>query len=623
MNQVHTHHRVGWTEDQLAQTCAIAPSPELKERWDKELARTRSRRRVDGAASFGLEREPRRLGFNDGVIIPPEAFPAGTSLATIRTAAADRAPLRGTVRVAVILVDFSDKQMAATTQHFQDLFFSTGVLPHGSVREFYSEVTNGLITLDGTVVGPYRMPQTLAWYANNGSGIGKNGTAFRSPQLAHDAAVAADAAVNFGPYDNDGNGYVDAFIVVHAGRGAEETGSLGDIWSHKSTLATAYSTDGTNIYGYLTIPEDAKIGVSAHELGHLLFGFPDLYDTDYSSEGIGNWCLMAGGSWNGGGDIPSHPSAWCKANQGWATVTNVTANGQITVHAVESAHGVYRLWKDGGSGSEYFLLENRQPVGYDTALPGSGLLLWHVDEAQPGNTDENHYKVGLLQADGKRDLELNVNRGDAGDPFPGSANKSAVTQSTTPSTTSYGGADTCVSVKSIPASSAAMTVDVTVTCKALKEVKEGKELIKEQKELSKELRKELAKDRKEILKDTVPDKQLQKEIIKELKEVAKELKEIGFENWPNLPGGGGDPFGRLGAGTDAGGTDAGPASVEQRLSALEVAVFGSGAATGAEVFVDGSLRPDLMGSGSGGDALGQGLPSGDPRSKRAFDTPPA
>src|SRR5262249_16763656 len=150
----------------------------------------------------------------DGVIIPPEAFPAGTPLATIRTAAADRAPLRGTVRVAVVLVDFSDMPMTATTQHFQDLFFSTGVLPHGTVREFYTEVTSGLITLDGTVVGPYRMPQTLAWYANNGSGIGKNGTAFRSPQLAHDAAVAADAAVNFGPYDNDGNGYVDAFIVV-------------------------------------------------------------------------------------------------------------------------------------------------------------------------------------------------------------------------------------------------------------------------------------------------------------------------------------------------------------------------------------------------------------------------
>ncbi len=631
---MHTHDRSDWTHDQRTQTCAIGPSPELKERWDKELARTLGRKRSEGAAVLGLEREPHRVGFNDGVIIPPEAFPAGTPLATISAAAADRAPLRGTVRVAVVLVDFSDKHMTATKQHFQDLFFSTGVLPHGSVREYFSEVTNGLVTLDGTVVGPYRMPQTLAWYANNGSGIGKNGTAFRSPTLARDAAVASDAAVNFGPYDNDANGFVDAFIVVHAGSGAEQTGSLGDIWSHKSTLATAYNTDGTKIYGYLTIPEDAKIGVSAHELGHLLFGFPDLYDTDYSSEGIGNWCLMAGGSWNSGGDIPAHPSAWCKANQGWATVTNVTTNGPLTVHAVESSHALFRLWKNGGSGSEYFLLENRQPVGYDTALPGSGLLMWHIDEAQPGNSDENHYKVGLLQADGNRDLELNHNRGDAGDPFPGSAGKNAITQSTTPNTKSYAGADTCVSVKTIPASSAAMTVDVTVTCKVVKEfiketaketfkdrkdvIKEGKELAKEAIKERKEFAKEAIKDRKELAKESVGDKHQLKDAVKDFKEVAKEVKEGGFENWP--PGdwrrqGGGGGF------AEAGG------SVEDRLSALEAAVFGAepaGVDEGAETFIDASLRPDLIGSGSGAgnnQALEQGMASGDAGAKREFDSP--
>ena len=54
--------------------------------------------------------------------------------------------------------------------------------------------------------------------------------------MARDAAVAADPAVNFAPYDNDGNGFVDAFIVVHAGSGGEETGNSGDIWSHKWTL---------------------------------------------------------------------------------------------------------------------------------------------------------------------------------------------------------------------------------------------------------------------------------------------------------------------------------------------------------------------------------------------------
>jgi len=562
MHHSHTHDTrdttVGWTEDQLAQTCAIAPSPELKQRWDQELARTRTRRRTDGGATFGLEREPRRLGFNDGVIIPPEAFPAGTSLATIRTAAADRAPLRGTVRVAVVLVDFSDKQMAASTQHFHDLFFSTGVLPHGSVREFYTEVTNGLVTLDGTVVGPYRMPQTLAWYANNGSGIGKNGTAFRSPQLAHDAAVAADAAVNFAPYDNDGNGYVDAFIVVHAGRGAEETGSLGDIWSHKSTLATAYNTDGTKIYGYLTIPEDAKIGVSAHELGHLLFGFPDLYDTDYSSEGVGNWCLMGGGSWNGGGDVPSHPSAWCKANQGWATVVNQTTNATLTIDDVKTSQTVYRLWKDGAPGSEYFLVENRHQVLYDRALPGEGLLIWHVDETIATNSDENHPKVALMQTDGQRDLEQGNNRGDAGDPYPGSAHNTAFQAGTTPNSHSYAGSDTCVALKQISAPGPSMTAQVAVHCQIKIHIKEQ---LKE---------KEIDKLRFKEFKDRIEGKP----ITDKFASYEKPFADIGgdklVEGW--------DPG--LGASAGQGSLTARVTEVEQRLAAIEP-------------FIGAELRPEL------------------------------
>ena len=96
--------------------------------------------------------------------------------------------------------------------------------------------------------------------------------------------------VNFAPYDNDGNGFVDAFIVIHAGAGAEETGNPSDIWSQNGSLGGALTADGTKIYGYLTVPENCKIGVCAHELGTLLFGFPDLYDRDGSSEGIGNWC---------------------------------------------------------------------------------------------------------------------------------------------------------------------------------------------------------------------------------------------------------------------------------------------------------------------------------------------
>jgi immune inhibitor A len=444
--------------------CAIPPSPELEERWRNELAQLNSGEDAPLSGVLGFPRTRRSLGYNDGVIIPPENFPLGTSLELIRNAAADRAPLRGSVRIIVVLVDFSDRPMKQSKNHFSDLFFSTGKLPHGSVREYYTEATGGLVTVTGEVVGPFRMPQTAAWYANGNFGIGKGPGEARAPRMARDAAVAADPSVNFAPYDNDHNGFVDAFIVVHSGPGGEVTGNSGDIWSHKWTLPSVYNADGTKIYGYLTVPEDSKIGVCCHELGHLLFGFPDLYDTDYTSAGIGNWCLMSGGSWNGGGDVPAHPSAWCKVNQGWASVTAVSTSGMLTLPDVKTSKNVVRLWKNGAGGSEYFLVENRQRTGYDADLPAGGLLVWHIDDAQPGNTDENHYKVGLLQADGHRDLELNHNRGDAGDPYPGSTNNRSLTATTTPSTRAYTGQGTCVSITNISAAGPTMTAAVSVRC---------------------------------------------------------------------------------------------------------------------------------------------------------------
>src|SRR5262249_13143558 len=197
-------------------------------------------------------------------------------------------------------------------------------------------------------------------------------------------------------------------------------------------------------------------------LGPLLFGLPDLYDIDYSSEGIGNWCLMAGGSWGGGGDVPVHPSAWCKANQGWVTVNMVKTNAAITLTDVKTSNAVHRLWMNGTGGNEYFLIENRQQTGFDASLPAGGLLIWQNDDAQQTNADENHYNVALMQADGKRDLEHNLNRGDAGDPYPGSTNNRTFNATSNPSSKSYANADSLVAVTSISASGPAMTMQVQV-----------------------------------------------------------------------------------------------------------------------------------------------------------------
>ena len=259
-------------ESHDGQRCMVAPSPELRDRIRQDLAQLRDSA-TPLVSNLLRAQSATPPGFNDGLIYPGDFFPIGTPVHVVRSAAANRAPLRGTLRVIVVLVQFSDRAMGQTQQHFEDLFFSTGVLPNGSVKEYYREVTNGLIDIAGEVVGPFTLPQTLATYAHGASGTGTDLPNART--MALDAAQAADPTVNFAPYDNDGDGFVDAFIVVHAGPGAEVTGSHDDIWSHKWVLPSGpYNADGTKIYGYLTVPEDSKIGVCCHELGHLLFGFP-------------------------------------------------------------------------------------------------------------------------------------------------------------------------------------------------------------------------------------------------------------------------------------------------------------------------------------------------------------
>jgi immune inhibitor A len=446
--------------------CFVAPHPDVLAQLREQLGAARAS--VDGSAAASLLafRTPRIFGLDDGTILPPAEFALGTEVATIRAAAAARAPLRGNLNILVVLVQFPDRALVRPKADYEALFFGRGT---NSVHDFYAEASGGLVGITGSVVGPFTMPRPLAEYANGAAGKGPIPP--NAQTMAADAAQAAIANVD-ASLDNDGNGFVDGFIIVHAGRGAEQTNDNNDIWSHKAVLPfrPLAAADGTRVYAYLTVPEDARLGACAHELGHLLFGWPDLYDTDLTSNGIGNWCVMSYGNWNGSsvgavqGDVPAHPSAWCKATQGWVNVVVQSHNEQVSIADVQSSRTVYRLWKDGAGGSEYFLVENRQRRGFDRALPSDGLLIWHIDESIEQNTNEDHYKVALVQADGRRDLEHDRNDfGDDGDPFPGSAQKTVFDGQSTPSSQSYQGLPTSVAVAAIPSSAASMAVQLTVT----------------------------------------------------------------------------------------------------------------------------------------------------------------
>jgi immune inhibitor A len=157
-------------------------------------------------------------------------------------------------------------------------------------------------------------------------------------------------------------------------------------------------------------------------------------------------------------------SAWCKVQQGWIKVDNVKSKrNKFAIKDVKTSKSVLRMSHSGNPGSEYFLVENRQRTGFDDHLPAGGLLIWHIDDAQQGNTDETHYEVGLVQADGLKQLEKNVNRGDGGDVYPGTSGNRTFNATSNPNSKNYAGANTWVSVINISPAGETMTATMSVT----------------------------------------------------------------------------------------------------------------------------------------------------------------
>ncbi len=383
----------------------------------------------------------------------------------------------GPFRVLCLLVDFSDNLSQTQSSFLDTLIFEN---QSGTVRNYYNEISYGQIDIVSinlpSTLGWNRAPQEYAFYVDDNYGI-NSAYPNNSQKLCEDLVDLADANIDYSQYDNDGDGYVDVIMIVHSGPGAEFSGNTADMWSHKWAIKPR-SKDGVYISDYTVMPEywnspnDLTMGVYCHELAHA-FGLPDLYDEDNGSYGTGSYSLMSIGCWNGYlGDSPAHPDAWSRIQLGWLTPINIiSSQSNAAIPEVENNSVAYRLWINGVIGDEYFLVENRQRVGYDAALPGSGLCIWHIDEGLTHNNYEWHpahdafgnYLVALEQADNLYQLEKLISTGDAGDQFPGTNNVNEFAPWTNPGSNSYAGDTTLVSVTNISNSGEIMYADFSVS----------------------------------------------------------------------------------------------------------------------------------------------------------------
>lgn len=380
-----------------------------------------------------------------------------------------------------MLIDFSD--VAGTIPQAEVVNFLngdnyTGFGNNGSVKEYFYDNSGGLLTYTNVATIYVRAPQPKSFYADVTKDAGSQGNL-----LIKDCLEVLKGLPNyqteilplFDALTTDAQNRVVAFNVYYAG----DDGGVwaAGLWPHSWVLAEVgeqeLSPGGKKLWFYqlTNIGNQLSIATFCHENGHMLCGYPDIYDYEYDSTGgAGVFCLMNSG---GFGQNPSQICAYLKRASGWATVTEVTT--ATTMKATLSSAGTnfnhfYRFQKPGVP-TEYYLIENRQATGRDAILPSSGIAVWHCDElgdrdnqSLAYNTSHANYEVTLMQADNRWDFQNNRNDGDLADLWfegnPASGYPGEFTDDSQPSARWWDGSRSGLIMSEISVSGTDMTVQL-------------------------------------------------------------------------------------------------------------------------------------------------------------------
>ena len=357
-------------------------------------------------------------------------------------------PLTGTPKSLVILVNFKDLNFVTPNPKaaFTNLLNQKGYSTNGgtgSATDYFHDSSTGVFNPQFDVVGPFTLPQPMAFYGKND--INGNDTLPR--QMVIDACkLAAANGVDFSQYDTDNNKIVDNVFIYYAGYNEAEGGPSNSIWPHRWTLADLTTTfNGVSVYDYACTSELRSnsganmcgIGTFCHEFGHVL-GLPDYYvtsGTDHHT--LSEWNIMDYGPYLNNGRTPPSYSAWDRFYLNWLTPTEIKVAGDYILDTLTTSNNAYLITQNGNfnmnssnpSPVEFFTFENRQQKGWDTYLPGHGMLITHIFynasdwEQNTVNNNPSAMGIDIVEADGialtettRIDSTLN------GDPFPGKNN---------------------------------------------------------------------------------------------------------------------------------------------------------------------------------------------------------
>jgi M6 family metalloprotease-like protein len=385
----------------------------------------------------------------------------------------------------VILVSFTNQAPIGSTEAtWAEQFFGPGK----SVAAYYRQNSFNAFRLvpapetSGTngngVVGWLELPYAHPDFKGDTSADFK---------LGRDALKAANPYVDYRSFDKDRDGVLKLselrVTIVVAGYDTSYSGEDNvcgpSVWAHQGGLyesapkldGTVVNYDGGTMRGEWFCSNSAPpghlstLGVAVGIIGFDI-GLPPLFDIDNTSSGVGIWSMMGEGSWNKvgtefSGSTPAGLDAFSKSYQGWITPTPVSgpldgaalaasATSPTAYRLLDNPGGVDWMYGSHRGKGEYFLVENRQLVGFDAGLPACGVIVYHIDEGvtpySNPNAHDGHRLVDVVEASGGQPLNADTYNGSAEDVFPGSSGHLDFNDTTSPAAKLYSGKPSGISM---------------------------------------------------------------------------------------------------------------------------------------------------------------------------------
>ena len=294
--------------------------------------------------------------------------------------------------------------------HYQTLFNGTETGAN-TVYNYFLQASYGKLqwtsvfspqpAADGHIVS-YQTKQPRGYYENKSS-INPNGydaddaTAMAARERALvkeiieylDANMSADAVI-----DADGDGLVDNLTIILSGSSAISARHL--LWPKRTDLVSAtgeFQIGGKRVVGYILTFDRSNgfdmtrnipinTGVLCHEMSHSL-GTYDLYHVNDKLNPVGVWDLMSDNQETAQNMTVYTKWRYCKwlnEEYGDDGIPLISQPGTYTLNPVGSAKAENIAYKIKPVGSdEYFVVEYRKKEGFDSNLPGEGLIIYRIN----------------------------------------------------------------------------------------------------------------------------------------------------------------------------------------------------------------------------------------------------